>query len=114
MNNLEIMPFETAVDGDGNVARDVAELRRQVVEIVSAVQVVDLHTHIFPPQFDDLSLSGIDELLNYHYLVAELFRFSRVTPMEFWRLGKNAKADLVWRELFVENTPISEATRGVS
>ena len=86
MNNLEIMQFETAVDGDGNVARDVSELRRQVVEIVSAVQVVDLHTHIFPPQFDELSLSGIDELLNYHYLVAELFRFSRVTPAEFWRL----------------------------
>jgi hypothetical protein len=113
MNNLEILQFETPVDGDGNVARDVSELRRQVVEIVSAVQVVDLHTHIFPPQFDELSLSGIDELLNYHYLVAELFRFSRVTPAEFWRLEKHAQADLVWRELFVENTPLSEATRGV-
>jgi len=113
MNNLEIMQFKTPVDGDGDVARDVSELRRQVVEIVSAVQVVDLHTHIFPPQFDELSLSGIDELLNYHYLVAELFRFSRVTPAEFWRLEKHAQADLVWRELFVENTPISEATRGV-
>ncbi|MBA3768946.1 MAG: glucuronate isomerase [Blastocatellia bacterium] len=107
------MQFQTAVDGDGNVARDVPELRLQVEEIVSAVQVVDLHTHIFPPQFDDLSLSGIDELLTYHYLIAELFRFSRVTPAEFWRLEKHAKADLVWRELFVENTPISEATRGV-
>lgn len=88
-------------------------LRREIDEIVAAVPVTDLHTHLFAPQFEDLNLYGIDELLNYHYLIAELFRYSPVTPAEFWQMDKRAQADLIWRTLFVENTPLSEATRGV-
>ncbi len=116
MNNLTVKNFEyhTNVDGAGaSAAQDVHELRRQVDEIISAAPVVDLHTHLFAPQFGDLSLYGIDELLNYHYLIAELFRYSDVSPDEFWRMEKRAQADLIWRTLFVENTPLSEATRGV-
>ncbi|MBA3631826.1 MAG: glucuronate isomerase [Acidobacteria bacterium] len=88
-------------------------MRRQVDEIISTAPVVDLHTHLFAPQFGELSLYGIDELLNYHYLIAEMFRFSNITPEEFWRMEKRAQADLIWQTLFVENTPLSEATRGV-
>ena len=112
MNNLTVKQFETRTNSDG-AAHDVRELRRQVDEIVSTTPVVDLHTHLFAPQFGELSLYGIDELLNYHYLIAELFRFSDVSPAEFWRMEKRAQADLIWHELFVENTPLSEATRGV-
>jgi hypothetical protein len=72
-----------------------------------------MHTHLFPPEFGELCLWGIDELLTYHYLVAELFRSSPVRPDEFWSLSKREQADLIWRVLFVENTPLSEATRGV-
>lgn len=93
--------------------RDVEELRRQVSEVVGAVPVFDMHTHLFAPEFGELNLSGIDELLTYHYLVAETFRSARVSYEEFWRLSKPAQADLVWRTLFVENTPVSEAARGV-
>ncbi len=114
MNNLTVKQFETGTNSDGaGAAHDVRELRRQVDEIISTTPVVDLHTHLFAPQFGDLSLYGIDELLNYHYLIAELFRFSDVSPDEFWRMEKRAQADLIWRALFVENTPLSEATRGV-
>ncbi|MEO6654793.1 MAG: glucuronate isomerase [Pyrinomonadaceae bacterium] len=106
--------METLINADQvGAAKDIPELRRQVDEVIAATPVVDLHTHLFPSQFGDLSLFGIDELLNYHYLIAELFRYSSTTPDEFWSMGKVEQANLIWRTLFVENTPLSEATRGV-
>jgi hypothetical protein len=72
-----------------------------------------MHTHLFAPEFEGLNLSGIDELLTYHYLIAETFRSARVSYEEFWQLSKAEQADLVWRTLFVENAPVSEAARGV-
>lgn len=93
--------------------RDARELRRQVDEVVSATPVVDMHTHLFPPRFGALNLYGIDELLTYHYLIAETFRSTDITFERFWQMTKTEQADLVWRTLFVENSPISEATRGV-
>jgi hypothetical protein len=92
---------------------DAAELRLHVSEVVNRTPVVDLHTHLFPPEFGGLSLSGIDELLTYHYLIAETFRSNGVARESFWRMSKAEQADLVWRTLFVEQTPLSEATRGV-
>jgi hypothetical protein len=68
---------------------------------------------LFAPAFGNLVLWGIDELLTYHYLEAEFFRYSSMSPEHYWTLSKFEKADVVWRTLFVENTPISEATRGV-
>jgi hypothetical protein len=84
-----------------------------IAEILACTPIIDIHTHLFAPSFGKLSLWGIDELLTYHYLEAELFRSSKVSPEHYWTLSKTAQADLVWRSLFVENTPISEATRGV-
>jgi hypothetical protein len=92
---------------------DGAALRRHVEEAVNRTPVIDMHTHLFAPQFGGLNLSGIDELLTYHYLVAETFRSADVSYEEFWRMPKAGQADLVWRTLFVENTPVSEAARGV-
>jgi hypothetical protein len=92
---------------------DARKLRRQVEEVVATAPVVDMHTHLFAPQFGRLSLWGVDELLTYHYLVAELFRSSDLSPGEFWRLPKPRRADLIWESLFVRQTPLSEATRGV-
>ena len=56
---------------------------------------------------------GIDELLTYHYLVAETFRSTRITPDKFWSIPKTDQADLVWKTLFVDNTPTSEAAQGI-
>jgi hypothetical protein len=58
-------------------------------------------------------LWGFDELLTYHYLEAEFFRYSKTTPEQYWSLPKPAQAEAIWQALFVENTPVSEATRGV-
>ena len=102
-----------ALEGDPALLTDPRELRRQVEEAVAVAPVTDMHTHLFAPQFGSLNLWGVDELLTYHYLVAELFRSSEVTPEEFWALPKPRQADLIWESLFVRQTPLSEAARGV-
>lgn len=84
-----------------------------VTEELKNTPFIDVHTHLFMPSLGKLGLWGIDELLTYHYLEAELFRFSFVTPDQYWSLSKREQADLIWRTLFVENTPVSEATRGI-
>ncbi len=89
------------------------DIRAAVEEELTATTFIDIHTHLFMPSLGQLGLWGIDELINYHYLEAELFRSGKVTPGEYWRLSKRERADAIWRALFVENTPISEATRGV-
>jgi hypothetical protein len=88
-------------------------LEALVSEVLAATPAIDVHTHLFSPEFGPLALWGIDDLLTYHYLEAEFFRFSDVTPGEYWALSKACKADLIWKTLFVENVPLSEATRGV-
>src|SRR2546421_11517574 len=92
---------------------DAAQMKREVTEVVKTAPVIDVHTHLLAPQFGEMSLFGIDELLTYHYLIVETFRSSKVKPEQFWRMNMVEQADLVWKTLFVENTPLSEATRGV-
>ena len=92
---------------------NLAEVQRTVEEVVERAAVIDIHTHLYPPSFGALCLWGIDELLTYHYLIAELFRSAKVSPRQFWSLTKREQADLIWDTLFVKNTPLSEATGGV-
>ena len=92
---------------------DVAQLKREVAEVVKTTPVIDVHTHLLAPEFGEMSLFGIDELLTYHYLIVETFRSSEVKPEQFWHMNTAEQADLVWKTLFIENTPLSEATRGV-
>jgi len=96
-----------------DLVTDVSELRQQVEHIVASTPVIDVHTHIFPPEFGGVCLSGIDDLLNYHYLIAEMFRSSKISYAGFWKMSKTERADLIWKTLFVENTPLSEAARGI-
>ena len=63
-----------------------------------------------------LSLWGVDELVTYHYLVAEVYRVvpAKKLPYEqFWKMTRQQQADHIWKNLFVERTPISEACRGI-
>lgn len=80
---------------------------------LKSARFIDMHTHLFKPSLGQLGLWGIDDLLTYHYLEAELFRSSDITPDAYWSLSKDKKADAIWHALFVENPPLSEATRGV-
>jgi hypothetical protein len=89
------------------------QIRTTVEDVLATTQFIDIHTHLFAPEFGDLGLWGIDELLTYHYLEAEFFRSSDMPPERYWNLSKKQQADAIWRTLFIENTPVSEATRGV-
>ena len=95
----------------GQLSRE--QIETAVEEVLTSTQVVDMHTHLFSPAFGKIGLWGIDELLTYHYLEAEFFRSSEMTPEEYWRLSKKEKAEAIWTALFVENSPVSESTRGV-
>jgi len=91
--------------------------------------VCDMHTHLYPPSFGTpvpnasgktdpagLMLWGIDELITYHYLIAEVFRVvpaTRLSYDDFYRMSKTEQADHIWRHLFVERSPVSESCRGV-
>ena len=90
-----------------------SSLAAQVEKIAAATPVSDIHTHLYDPAFGDLLLWGIDELLVYHYLVAEAFRYFDLPYEKFWSLPKGKQADLIWEALFIQNSPISEACRGV-
>lgn len=90
-----------------------ADVASAVERELRAIPVVDVHTHLFMPSLGALGLWGIDELITYHYLEAELFRSSSIRPDEYFALSKRQKADAIWKALFVENTPVSEAARGV-
>ena len=91
----------------------VRELETAVSKILETTPFIDIHTHLFAPGFGKIGLWGIDELLTYHYLEAELFRSASIHPTRYWGLSKIQRADLVWDTLFVRNAPVSEATRGV-
>lgn len=106
-----------------------AQIEKAVSKALRDQPIVDMHTHLYPPSFgtpvanksgktdpNGLLLWGLDELLTYHYLVAEVFRIVPDTKLpyeEFWKMSKTAQADHIWKHLFVERTPVSEACRGV-
>lgn len=89
------------------------KIQAQVKTAVASTTAYDIHTHLYDPALSDLLLWGIDDLLGYHYLVAEVFRFTDMPYAKFWTLSKTEQADLIWEELFIKHSPISEACRGV-
>lgn len=98
-----------------NIPIGMESVRATTLAEVASAEVIDLHTHLLPPSHGSLCLWGIDELLTYHYLVAEYFMTApaSVTPESFYSMSKQEQADLIWQSLFIERSPISEACRGV-
>src|SRR5579864_5656822 len=90
-----------------------AALKTRIERAVNSAPVIDIHTHLYDPAFKELLLWGIDELLTYHYLVAEVFRYLDMPYDKFWAMSKTQQADLIWDQLFIQHSPISEACRGV-
>ena len=74
------------------------QLKAKIDEKLASVQVLDVHTHLFPASFDGLLLWGIDEILTYHYLIAEYFH-SSMDYEQFFQSPKAEQADLVWQTL---------------
>ncbi|MBI3856284.1 MAG: glucuronate isomerase [Planctomycetes bacterium] len=80
---------------------------------LAKARITDIHTHLYAPAFGDMLAWGVDELLTYHYLIAEFFRQSDLPYETFWKLSKREQADAIWKTLFLDASPISEACRGV-
>ena len=106
-------PASAKTDSIGAQALEIAQICPVVEDVLAATNIIDIHTHLFAPSFGKLGLWGIDELLTYHYLEAEFFRSSHMTPDQYFALSRTQQADAIWRALFIENTPISESARGV-
>ena len=94
---------------------DIQSVESAVRRAVEEVTITDIHTHLFPPSHGKLLLWGVDELLTYHYLVAELFTLAPrdLKPQDFWKLSKRRQADLVWQHVFLNHGGLSEAARGI-
>ncbi len=80
---------------------------------VFSTQVVDIHTHLYPSKFKKFYKSGLIELLNYHYLVAEYLSSSRFDPAKFYKLSSFKRAKIIWDELFLKRMPLSTSTMGI-
>ena len=115
-SGMKATPLKQAnvrTDSAGAETLEIAQISSTVEDVLAATEIIDIHTHLFAPSFGKLGLWGIDELLTYHYLEAEFFRSSDTKADQYFALSKKQQADAIWRVLFVENTPISESTRGV-
>lgn len=88
-------------------------LESMISDLLKEIPVVDLHTHLYYPAFKEIMLRGIDELLVYHYLVAETLRIYPDRTEEFWNLPRKRQAEFIWQTLFIERSPVSESCRGV-
>jgi hypothetical protein len=89
------------------------QVDKTVREAVAKAPVFDLHTHLYEPRFGGLLLRGVDELVTYHYLIAESTRATGLSPKRYYAMSKAAQAEFIWDELFIKRSPVSEATRGV-
>ncbi len=87
--------------------------KKNILKIIDNTDIVDIHTHLFPYSHNNFFLSGSDDIFNYHYLTAEFLSSSKFNPISFFKLTKTKRAELVWKYLFIDNTPISEASIGV-
>ena len=70
----------------------LSEIALLVPRALAEQPIIDLHTHTYPPSFgtpvanrtgppdpNGLMLWGLDELVTYHYLIAEVFRVAPAT-----------------------------------
>jgi hypothetical protein len=90
----------------------LVDLRQTVGRLALSTPVTDMHTHLYAPEFGSLLLWGIDELLTYHYLISESFRWSEEEYDHFWSMTKREQADWIWKLLFLDHSPVSEAATG--
>src|ERR1039458_10559427 len=87
----------------GSRALAASQFGAAVEHELQAAQFIDIHTHLYMPSLGPVGLWGIDNLVTYHYLEAELFRSSSVQPAAYWQLSQREKADAIWKALFVRS-----------
>lgn len=91
----------------------MSDWQYQIRRILIQTPITDILTNLFDPAFTGLTRSGLDELLTVPELVGQTIRTQRFDPAEFARADKAVQAATVWKTLFVDQTPVSDATRSV-
>ena len=91
----------------------VENIYSTVEEVVDNIQVFDIHTHLYGESFGELLLYGIDEMLDYHYLLAESYRYDPIGYDKLWSMTKQERANWVFQNVFLDRSPISEAGIGL-
>src|SRR5881227_1136226 len=105
---------------NATTALTAQNITQTVAAALKKQPIVDMHTHLYTPAFGTpvpnrsgktdpagLLLWGVDELVTYHYLVAEVYRIvpaSKLPYDQFWKMSKQQQADHIWKHLFVERT----------
>ena len=104
---MSTAPNEIILHGNSEVSNAVERICRTITV------PVDVHTHLYSARFGDLLLWGFDELLTYHYLIAEVCRTNRsITPEQFYAMSKREQACLLYtspspRDLSTSRMPSS-------
>ncbi len=92
---------------------DKQNIEKAVENTINSTYITDIHTHLFSECFGDMFLYGIDQLLTYHYLVAEAMRYTDMDYESFFNMNISQQAEFVWETLFIKNTPVSEPARSI-
>ena len=90
-----------------------SELETNIRNCILSTKIIDIHTHLFPPEHTEFHKSGMIELLTYHHLTTEVISVSNISPKSFFEFSKYEQAKFVWDQLFINKTPFSEATKGI-
>ncbi|MCP4588764.1 hypothetical protein [Pseudoalteromonas sp.] len=103
----------SSFSGENSSVIEMSEVGSTVNDVISNTPIIDIHTHLFPESFTQFSLSGIEDLLTYHYLMVEALSITGMDPEIYFSMEKKQQAKFVWDNLFVLRTPISEAAKGI-
>ena len=76
------------------------QLSDTLEDVINNTKIFDIHTHLFPSAFKSHSLSGFINLLNYHYLIAELLTNANISAEKFYSLDDVIKQNLSGKNYF--------------
>ncbi len=99
------------------------EIQSMVWDVVHSTPVVDIRCFVHPPEAGCAHVSGVDALLCSKQILREFFRSRALasglhtdqspTEESLQSLSPGEIADLVWRRLFLDSSPLSEPARTV-
>ncbi len=96
------------------------DMAKMVWDVVHGTTVIDVRCFISPPELTAGHATGVDALLSSKSILKEFFRrrslaepATQHSEENLSSLSQGEIADLVWRRLFLEQSPLSEATRVV-
>lgn len=99
------------------------QLAEAVAQEVEACEAIDVHTHLFAACYgNQLMQYGVDAMLSRSEdlalacssdIVSQYLSIAEETPAQFQQLPRTTQAERVWRALFLERSPLSEACKGV-